>query len=180
MSDNNFYSIADKDNVVLADTELIVPFDQAHEIDDILKISHSTRILVQQVVVDGYSLQKENAIDMNRECRDVEVSNCRLVSGKQNALTVKGGCENIRIIHTEIVPGHGHCDIELGNWSDQSDKRTTGVVLKNVWRTDGEPLRLRVGNADYPKIVDCEVDYLWFQSFLLKAYLFLKKHKIVK
>lgn len=180
--DKNYYSIADESFVKLEgitiDSALPNPktgeVSNPAEIDDVLKLSHAQSVEVKRCLVEGHGVQRENAVDMNRECFGVQISDTTLVSGLQNAVTIKGGCDNIILERVQIVPGHGHCDVELGNWSDQSKKRTTRVVLDSVTRTDGEPIRLRVGNADYPVIINCEVDYLWFQSLLLKAYVFFK------
>lgn len=176
MNDLNYKSIADVDGFILRDTTVNSADGEfpPEAYSDVLKFSHASNGRVENVIVDGHAVQKENAIDMNRECANVGFKGLQLISGKQNAITVKGGCSNITFQDTEIVPGHGHCDVELGNWSDQSKKRTTGITLQNVWRSDNEPIRLRVGNADYPTVIDCKVDYLWFQSLLLKAYLFFK------
>lgn len=176
MSDKNYYSIADESGVELVGKTLDPRADGIDPslFDDILKISHSNNVTISSVIVDAGGMQRENAIDMNRECRTVLVQNCKLVSGMQNAITIKGGCEQIIIENVEMVPGRGHADIELGNWSDQSQKRTTKVTLINVRRTDGKPVRLTVGNADYPAIHGSNIEYQWARSWLVKAYVFIR------
>lgn len=177
MSDNNYKSYADVSDIVVRDLVVdprLEGLDPA-SYDDLLKFSNAVSISIENLVVDGNGEQRENAIDMNRNCMSISIKNARLVSGWQNAITIKGGCVSIHLENVEIVPGHGHCDIELGNWSDQSQFKTRGVSLKNVWRSDGEPVRLRVGNAEYPVITNCDIEYLWFQSLLLKAYVAIKR-----
>lgn len=176
MSDNNYKSIADVDGFVLQD-QVINPDSTGTDprtIDDVLKFSNARNGRVSNVIVNAHGLQKENAIDMNRGCVNVLFNTIRLVSGCQNAITIKGGCRNIDFTNVEITPGQGHCDIELGSWSDQSQEKVEAISFNHISKSDGSPIRLRVGHAAYPSILNSKVEYLWFQSLLLKAYVFLK------
>lgn len=152
--DQNYISIADvtgktiKNGVISPSSEGIDPAT----IDDVLKFSHAINCGVEDCTITGDGLNKENVIDMNRLCENILVKNCILYSGKQNAITIKGGCHNIQITDTRIVPGYGHCDIELGNFSDQSQLPVTGVILTNVVRTDGQPVLVRVLNSNAPVV----------------------------
>ena len=174
-TDTNFLAYADTAGLRLS----AIVADPAAEgknpddYDDVFKLSHVTDFKVDGLTVRG-GQQKENAIDMNRECVDVEIINARLEAGKQNAITIKGGCKNISLFGVTIERAGGHCDIELGNWSDQSWNKTTGVVLTNVVRLDGQPVRVRVGHADDPVIAGGNVKILFWGSLYLKAYWNLK------
>lgn len=170
--DRNYRSIADVDGFELTN-ETISPAltgENPAEFDDILKLSHARNGVVRGCFIGAAGLQRENAIDMNRNCERIVVGDCRLASGRQNAVTIKGGCRHIQLQRVRIVPGSGHCDIELGNWSDQSQERVTDVLLEDVIRTDGQPVRVRLGHADRPAIAGGNVRIDWFGSAVLKLY----------
>lgn len=136
---------------------------------DLVKLSHARRITLRNLVVRG-GKQRENAIDANRMCEDVLIDGAELEAGRQNAITIKGGCRRIHLRNVLIARAGGHCDIELGNWSDQSFERVTKVTLENVRRADGKPVRLRVGHAAFPTIIGGNVRYMRIESYALKAY----------
>jgi hypothetical protein len=74
-----------------------------------------------------------------------------------------------------IIHAHGkETDIDLGNWTDTGTSVTRGVVLMNVTSEDGRPVKVRVGHAEWPTIIDgnCKIDRLG--SYLLKAYWWAK------
>lgn len=182
MADTNYHSISDQTNVTLKDITVdprSTGVDPA-TIDDVLKLSHAQNILIERLIVDAGGLQKENAIDMNRMCSQVSIIDAKLVSGLQNAITIKGGCYDILIENVIIIPGKGSCDIELGNWSDQSQDYVTNVTLKNVTRNDGQPVRLRVGHAKEPTIIGGNVKRDFLGSLMVKAYWQLKKWGVMK
>lgn len=176
MADTNYLSIADVTGYELKDKTIDPRVDgiDPSTIDDVLKLSHAQNILVETVTVNAGGLQKENAVDMNRVCTDVVMKNCILYSGKQNAITIKGGCRDITIQDVEIVPGSGHCDIELGNWSDQSQDYVLNVKLINVTRTDGNPVRLRIGHAKNVTVEGGNVKEDKLGGLLVKLYFFFK------
>ena len=97
-----------------------------------------------------------------------------LYSGDAQAVTIKGGSQNIRLTNVAISGSGSEGDIVLGGWSDQSMSMTTGVVLENVSKSDGSAVRVVLGKADKPTIIggNCKIDR--WQSFLLKAYCFIK------
>jgi hypothetical protein len=180
--DTNYYSIADVTGVTLKDVTLDPRRDGIDPtiIDDVLKLSCATNILIENVVVDAGGLQQENAVDMNRLCRQITLKDCWLVSGMQNAITIKGGCSDVLIENVVIVPGQGHCDIELGNWADQSQDFVTNVTLRSVTRKDGKPVRLRVGHAKEPTIEGGNVKKDVLGSLMVKCYWQLKQWGIIK
>jgi hypothetical protein len=92
----------------------------------------------------------EDAADVNNECCGVGLEAKRWVLGGRLGFTAKGG--SIGTTFSGEVEGQGkECDVDLGNWSDQSHKKTTGTFL-NLWRADCSPIRVRVLNADEPRI----------------------------
>jgi hypothetical protein len=174
--DTNYVSHADVQDLILRDV-VVDPRLEGKDpaaFDDLFKLSKVERAEITNLTVDGGGLQRENAIDCNRECKGIKILGAKLAAGKQNALTIKGGCSDILVFNVEITRPGGNCDIELGNHSDQSRKKTTGVVIDNVWRKDGKPVRLRVGHADWPRIVNSNVKIDYVMSYLLKTYLFFR------
>lgn len=186
-ADTNYKSIADQDGVVLHNETIDPRLTEVDPstIDDILKFSKATNCSALHCTIDGGGLQKENAIDMNRLCNNILIQDCVLVEGKQNALTIKGGCTNVHILDTviEIVANSdGHCDIELGNYSDQSQEPVKGVILENVTRSDGGKVVVRVINADFPEVIggNCYVyKPLWARWPIWTIYSFLRKKGIL-
>lgn len=182
--DNNYISVADVNGKVLKGF-LITPSNDGIDpstIDDILKFSHATNCGVEDCTITGAGENRENVIDMNRLCETIVVKNCTLYSGLQNAVTVKGGCHDIRLEEVRIVPGQGNCDIDLGNYSDQCQCPVTEIKLINVTRTDGQPVRVRVINSDYPTVVggNCKVyKPIWGRWPIWSIYCWLRSKGIL-
>lgn len=94
---------------------------------------------------------KENAIDCNNGVHDtgIMVENM-FANGCRYPITVKGGCEDISF--TATLHGHGkECDVDAGNWSDQSDAPVLHWVL-NITPSDGKPVKIRCLNASIPHL----------------------------
>lgn len=182
--DKNYLSIADVSGKHLVNC-VICPMAeglQSEDFDDILKFSNATHCSINNSTISGNGVNKENAIDMNRNCADIVVDNCSIVSGKQNAITIKGGCEDITISNSIIIPGKGNCDIELGNYSEQCDCLVTGVRLVNVSRSDDNPVRVRVVNSDMPEVIGGNVVVsrpLWGRWPIWNIYTFLRRKGIL-
>lgn len=170
-TDNNHLSIADTAGVVLEKVSLPKDGHSPSEYDDVLKFSNARNCFVLGCHVRG---GRENAIDMNRNCTNIVVEDTVLVGGDQCAVVIKGGCHNITLNRVLISPSGGPYDIELGGWSDQSRHKTGRVVLRDVLRTDGKPVRVVVGNAEKPTIEGGDVQILPFWSIGLKLYVFAK------
>ncbi len=148
-------------------------------ISDAFKLSNTAYLHIGTLYVrfiPGCSV-RENAVDMNRGCHDIWIERMILDEGAQNALTIKGGCRNITIDHLTVLKSkasRGHCELELGNHSDQSFDRTTGVKIGAVECSDGSAFRYRVGHADPPVIGEGRVSYQQFASWLVTAYVWIK------
>ena len=170
-TDRNYYSVADCSGRTLErlDLDPAAEGEDAAAFDDILKFSHATRIRASKLRVAGGT---ENAVDMNRECRDILLENSHLMSGDVCAVVIKGGSEGITLSHVSIGPGRKPTayDIELGGWSDQSMAPTRRVILEEVWRIDGEPVRVVVGRAERPTVYGGKVRVLFWRSLALKAF----------
>lgn len=171
MSDRNYYSYADVSNVVIPRNEIFAP-ENPLEYDDILKFSNAKNIVGDGIVVKG---GKENCIDMNRTCEGITLVNVTLVGGNQAAIVIKGGSRNIGFENVKITPSPtAWCDILIGDWSDQSNERSTQIYLGNVTRTDDQPVRVVVGRAEKPTIHEGNCKIMTAESLGLKTYWWAK------
>lgn len=114
---------------------------------DTLKVTDSSDgVIYVDRVIGG----KEDCLDVNNRAENVIIGTPETIwepRGKY-AWTVKGGSKRITI--NGILKGHGKVvDLDLGNWSDQSNEPTTEVHL-NVRSHDGSSITYRVLNADTP------------------------------
>lgn len=170
-ADVNYLSISDCSGTHLENVKLPKEGDSASQYDDTLKFSKATDCSFRNGYIIG---GRENAVDMNRECRFITVQDSTLRSGDHCAIVVKGGCENILLSRLLITPSGGAYDIELGGWSDQSRARTRWVTLEGVMRTDGKPVRVVCGNADKPFVFGGDVKVLFWWSLGLKLFVWAK------
>ena len=148
MPDTNYVSYADIEDLRL-EGEQYVPICPQY-FDDTLKFSHVRNARVKGIYVLG---GRENAVDINRMCRDICIEDSTLKGGDQATVVVKGGSESIifdRVIH--VPSPKAWCEFLLGDWSDQSTAKTRGVVIINNRTNTDQPVRVVVGRADWPEI----------------------------
>lgn len=159
MSDKNYISHYGESNFEVVAKE-IQPPDGTY--DDSLKFSKSSHFKVSFCIIKG---GKEDAIDINNYCSFGHIYRCDIYAQGLYGMTIKGGSRNILVdrcvFHGKPKSGY---DIDIGNWSDQSDEETH-VEVVNAIRADGRPVRIRVlhgsvtvsgGNVKvvvYPKII---------------------------
>jgi len=145
--DKNYLSIADGGVIGTRDLGVLTPPDNTYA--DTLKItSQSYDGVIRAKCIDG---GHEDCIDINNRCHDIKIFADALYSGGDYVATIKGGCHDITL-HGVIYRGGKTTDIDLGNWSDQSHDRTTGIRL-DLTRADGSPVRVRLLDADPPKLI---------------------------
>lgn len=162
--DRNYISYSDQAGVLLQDFNIEPPDP---EYDDTLKLSCCSASTIRRGVVVG---GRENAIDLNRMCKFVSISDVTLQGGRQASIVVKGGCEAIYFRDILIIPDkHSWCDVLWDDWSDQSRAPSYGV-LDNMHRDDGKPVRLVFGRFRRPVILGGNVKILWIQTIGLHAY----------
>lgn len=181
MSDDNYLSVANETGVrmegVTIDADVSSP-----DYDDILKVSNVQDAEFAYCVVNLTGGNREDGVDVMRYSHDVRFYGCRVGAGQKYAFTIKGGSDQIEIRDSLIIrPGGGweRVDIDIGNYSSTvPDARTGMVILRNVQRLDGKPLRVRVGWADRPLILQdpSTVHVLFWQSLALKVYVWFRRH----
>ncbi len=146
--------------------------------DDLLKVSGRQGTAIYNFdATSGSGKHREDGIDINNECTSVRFVHGRVQAGQKGvAITNKGGnfatlFENIVI----IAPYGKFVDIEDGNHSDQSWKKTTLTLYKNVRRADGKPVRYAYGRADKASFVDTDVKVVWWYTAALHVYVYVKQ-----
>ena len=170
-TDVNYLSIADTNGVHMENVKLPKEGESASNYDDVLKFSNAQDCSFADGYVEG---GRENAVDINRNCRNILIRDTTLKGGDHCSVVIKGGSRAIDLLRVLIVPGGGHYDIELGGWSDQSKEKTGLVLLEHVMRTDGKPVRVAVGNAKRPMVYGGNVKVLFWWSLGLKLYVWAK------
>jgi hypothetical protein len=174
MADYNYRSYADCSDVLI-DGERIKP-DNCLDYDDVLKFSNVKYAVVTKSDVWG---GKEDCIDMNRNCSDICINDSYLFPRGKYGMTIKGGTKNVTLRNVTFL-GHGkEADIDIGNWSDQSQEKTTNIKLIDVIASDGKPVRVRVLWGDPPEVVGGNVKIVIVSPVLVKIYRFLRKHRLV-
>jgi hypothetical protein len=175
MSDVNFRSVSDTTDVNIIDEVIDAP--SPSQFDDILKISCALRVNVTNTTINSRGGNREDGVDIMRISEDIYFKNCEVGAGQKYAFTIKGGSSRITLQDVTITrPGGGieRVDIDLGNFSDRDYGPTTKITLTNVTRSDGKPVRVRVGNAEAPLIIGGNVKVLILQSLALKLYVWIK------
>ena len=176
MADKNYESFADVEDVEITGVTFPAAGVDVNEYSDILKLSHAKNIKVKDCYIYG---GREDCVDMNRECENITIENTNVHSGGKYCFTIKGGATNVTLRNVTI-DGHGsEVDIDLGNWSDQSNKLTTGVVLENVTSKSGKPVTCRVLWADKPTVIGGNVVVKVIPRPLYAIYRLLRKFKLV-
>jgi hypothetical protein len=117
----------------------------------------------------------EDCADINNRCDNVRLHAAEWRPQGQYAFTVKGGCRNITLAGDLF--GHGKTvDVDLGNWSDQSNEPTTAVTI-DLYSQDDRPVIIRVLNADKPMVIGGAHRYAfphpdaWYHGIVVKAWL---------
>ena len=175
--DINYRSYADQDNVTVTGETIQAPDPQNY--DDILKISHCQFMTVSGCIINANGGNREDGVDIMRDSYAVHLTDCDVGAGKLYAFTIKGGSDMVslkNIVITRPGPWPQRVDIDIGNFSSTVPNSKTGrVFLENVTRLDGKPVRVRVGWADRPIIVGGNVKVLFWQSLILKAYVWVMR-----
>lgn len=179
--DNNFYSVADRSHVTL-DDEFLFP-ENPQQYNDILKFSNAVDCCAKNCIIAGGS---EDCIDMNRNCDGIHILNCRLSPYGKQGFTIKGGSKNITIENTLFTINPSNVEIELGNYSEQSDEPPTNINLINVRRLDGGAVRVKCLNACTctVNVINCENVKVykpwWVKLGFFSIYCYLRKKNIIK
>jgi len=173
--DVNYESIADNLHPVSIHDRTIQP-ENPSEWDDILKMSNAWAVTVLGCEINPMGGNREDGVDINNHSRDILFRNCRVTSGEKYAFTIKGGSRYITLRDITIKGPRGKegVDIDIGNYSDQSNAMTHDINLDNVNREDGEPVTIRIGRGCDVNITNSNVKVLVLQSFGLKVYVWAK------
>lgn len=174
MSDYNYRSYSDCQDVLI-ENETIKP-ENCLEYDDILKFSKAEYVVVKNSQIWG---GKEDCVDMNRYCKDICIKDTTLFPRGKYGVTIKGGSNRITLKNINFYWHGSEVDIDIGNWSDQSDELTRGVRLVNIQAADDRPVKVRVLWGEVPEVIGGNVVVRKIPTILVKAYRFLRKRRLV-
>ena len=122
----------------------------------------------------------EDCVDINNRCKSIRVSAVFWPQGKYVA-TIKGGTRGVNL--TGSVYGNGsEVDVDLGNWSDQSQETTRQVHL-NLKPMSGKPIKVRVLKAETPTFEEGSGPYefawpkpnAWYHDLVVWAFYTFKR-----
>lgn len=173
--DINYESIASNAHPISISNRTIQP-NNPSEWDDILKFSNAWAVTVTGCDINPMGGNREDGVDINNHSRDLLFKNCRVTAGDKYAFTIKGGSRYITLKDITIKGPRGKegVDIDIGNYSDQSNVMTHDINLDNVNRKDGEPVTIRIGRGCDVNVTNSNVKILVLQSMLLKLYVWAK------
>jgi len=178
--DNNYKSIADTSGVRLYGIDLAP--DNLDQYSDILKFSNAKDCVIKGSIIWG---GKEDCVDMNRNCDGITVDSCHLTTYGQQHMTIKGNTRNVTIASCVFGGEPKNVEIELGNYSEQSDLPPQNITITDCTTASGKPVRVRCLNA-----CPCTVTVvggnvkvykpLWVKLGFFSLYCFLRKKNIIK
>jgi hypothetical protein len=166
--DVNLYNMTNNETLVNASLDGSVGYDDA------LKLSNVNNCKVINCHIIG---GREDAIDINRGGNHL-IEGCILSSRGNFVMTIKGGAKNITIRNCTIVQQGKEVDIDLGNWSDQSQEITRYITIDNCKTAEltplgPKPIVIRCLWADKPTILNTNHKLIivpkW-QLFLFKIF----------
>jgi pectate lyase len=174
--DNNYFIVSD---LFLKEySDLVVSPPNAADYDDIFKVSGSSNITVRDCTINPDGGNREDGVDIMRYSKYIDFQWCKVGAGKKYGFTIKGGSNNVTLRDCTITRGGGNwerVDIDIGNWSTTTPAKTGVVTIDHVTRTDGKPVRVRVGWADQPVVIGPKVHILFWQSLGLKIYCLVRR-----
>ncbi len=92
---------------------------------DALKISGARFVDVECDYISGGT---EDCVDINHS-DSVTLYNKSFVPKGRYVATIKGGSTNILVMFSDVIGKPKYVDFDIGNWSDQSANRTSGVTI---------------------------------------------------
>lgn len=165
MSDHNYKSFSGLEGFTVINIE--VSPEDPRGFDDTLKLSACSHFEFDGGRVAG---GRENAVDVNNRCAQGLFNHLRLVGGDQASIVVKGGSKGIVFADCVLEPSpKSWCDVLIDDWSDQSQDSST-VLLKNLTRADGRPVRVVAGRGVWPSIIGGNVRCCRIYSLCLRCY----------
>ena len=174
--DNNYFIVSDL--FIKEYSDLVVSPPNPADYYDIFKVSGSSSITVRDCTINPDGGNREDGVDIMRYSKYIEFNWCKVGAGKKYGFTIKGGSNNVTLRDCTITRGGGNwerVDIDIGNWSTTTPAKTGVVTIDHVTRTDGKPVRVRVGWADQPVIIGPKVHILFWQSLGLKIYCLVRR-----
>lgn len=116
----------------------------------------------------------EDSVDLNNKCVGNSFEQFALTSGGKYNITLKGGSHN-NLFSGLLIKKHGsQVDIEIGNWSDQSDASNAFNSFWGVQSEDGKPVTYAYRYGSKPTFHYSNVKHLWWRSIGITIYWWAK------
>jgi len=162
--DINFLSITEP-GTVIENRDILVPVPiEGTYWSDAVHVN-VPNVILRHCVIDARNCE-ENAFDSN-EGHNFLMEDCVVYAGQQCALYAKatrgGTFRRVR-----LVTVGGHSDGYLGDYSDQSREKTTGIVFDSCYRDDGQPFRAawNFRRSEKPRCLAMARRYQWLWSLV--------------
>ncbi len=119
---------------------------------------------------------QEDCVDINNRSQSVTVMAGEWIPQGKYLATIKGGAKSASLAGRVVSHG-SEVDVDLGNWSDQSQE-ITGTTILDLQPTDGKPITVRVLHAVKPYFVASSGPYryvfphpdAWYHGLVVKAF----------
>jgi hypothetical protein len=93
----------------------------------------------------------EDCIDVNNRCKKIDIFAKTWKPTGKHLATIKGGSEEV-CVRGDVISHGEEVDVDLGNWSDQSQKKTKKTALGLISK-DGEKISIRVLKSEKPTLL---------------------------
>ena len=119
----------------------------------------------------------EDCVDVNNKAGIISVyADSWHPQGKYLA-TIKGGSRSVAL-HGDVCSHGTEVDVDIGNWSDQSNEPTRETIL-GLYSKTGKPIMVRVLNGAAPYMIDGTGPYVyafpkpdtWYHKYVVWMFL---------
>lgn len=176
--DNNYWQVPESGREYAG--KLLNPANGGYDpagFDDLCKVSQKHDVTVRDFVAESGKKHIEDGIDVNNNCERILFKDGRVGAGRKGvAVTIKGGSSSISLEGVVVTDPGRHCDIEIGNHSDQSWKPCERIFIADCRRADGQPVRVAWGRGSRPIIRGGNVRIVWWWTVALHLYVYAKHY----
>jgi hypothetical protein len=175
MSDLNLHNFYDTNNNSIEQLKFIGFPVVAPWWSDTLKITSGCKdfTVLAECIWGG----KEDCVDINNQASIITVHCDNWHPQGKYLATIKGGSRCINL-HGNVISHGSEVDVDIGNWSDQSNEPTKEVIL-GLYSKTGKPIIVRVLNGTTPIFIAETGPYVyafpkpdtWYHSFCVWVFL---------
>lgn len=102
---------------------------------------------------------KEDCVDVNNKARIISLFVTNWHPQGKYLATIKGGAYSVAL-HGDVQSHGTEVDVDIGNWSDQSNEPTTDTIL-GLYSQTGKPIKVRVLNGTAPYMINGTGPYVY-------------------